>query len=127
MATLASSPSVTAADRTRQVVVLIGAAVASGAFGGQAIQDAADGALSASATPLAPDGPAFAIWSLIYVGLAVFAVVQALPGRGADPRLRAVSWWVLASMLLNAVWIGVVQADALAASVLVIAVLLAVL
>lgn len=135
MATTTSTvQSTTSSDRVRQVTVLLGAVVAiggaavgSGAFGGQPIADAADGALSATATPLAPDGPAFSIWSLIYLGLAVFAVVQALPRHGADPRLRAVSWWVLGSMLLNALWIGVVQAAALAASVLVILVLLAVL
>lgn len=124
----------TAADRLRQVTVLVGAVVAivgaaygSGAFGGQAIQDAADGALSADATVVAPDGPAFSIWSLIYLGLGVFAVYQVLPRTATDPRLRAVSWWVLASMLLNAAWIGVVQTGVLPLSVLVIAVLVAVL
>ena len=124
----------TAADRTRQVTVLVGAVVAivgaaygSGAFGGQAIQDAAGGALAADATPVAPDGPAFSIWSVIYLGLAVFAVYQVLPRTATDPRLRAVSWWVLASMLLNAAWIGVVQTGVLPLSVLVIAVLVAVL
>ncbi len=126
--------SATTKDRVRQVTVLIGAVVAiagaavgSGAFGGQAIQDAAGGALSATATPLAPDTPAFAIWSVIYLGLGIFAVVQALPRQATDPRLRAVSWWVLASMLLNALWIGVVQAGSLGGSVAVIAILLAVL
>lgn len=121
-------------DRVRQVTVLLGAVVAiagaavgSGAFGGQPIADAAGGALSATATPLAPDTPAFRIWSLIYLGLAVFAVVQALPRHAADPRLRAVSWWLLASMLLNALWIGVVQAGSVGGSVLVILALVAVL
>ena len=124
----------TSRDRVRQVTVLLGAivaiggaAVGSGAFGGQPIAEAAGGALSATATPLAPDTPAFSIWSLIYLGLAVFAVAQALPRHGADPRLRAVSWWVLASMLLNALWIGVVQAGSVGGSVVVIGVLLAVL
>ncbi|KQS98419.1 tryptophan-rich sensory protein [Cellulomonas sp. Leaf395] len=124
----------TTRDRVRQVTVLVGAivaiggaAVGSGAFGGQPIADAADGALSATATPLAPDTPAFSIWSLIYLGLGVFAVVQALPRQGADPRLRAVSWWVLASMLLNAAWIGVVQAGSVGGSVVVMLALLAVL
>ncbi|NUU19136.1 tryptophan-rich sensory protein [Cellulomonas humilata] len=124
----------TTRDRVRQVAVLLGAVVAiagaavgSGAFGGQPIAEAAGGALSATATPLAPDSPAFSIWSLIYLGLGVFAVVQALPRQGADPRLRAVSWWVLASMLLNALWIGVVQAGSVGGSVVVIGVLLAVL
>lgn len=124
----------TSGDRVRQVTVLLGAVVAiagaavgSGAFGGQPIAEAADGALSATATPLAPDTPAFSIWSVIYAGLAAFAVVQALPRLGADPRLRAVSWWVLASMLLNALWIGVVQLGSVGGSVLVILALVAVL
>lgn len=124
----------TSRDRVRQVTVLIGSLVAiagaaygSGAFGGQSTADAAGGALSASSTPLAPDTPAFSIWSVIYLGLFVFAVVQALPRQGADPRLRAVSWWVLASMLLNALWIGVVQLGSVGGSVVVILALLAVL
>lgn len=122
------------ADRVRQVVVLLGAllavagaAIGSGAAGGQPISEAADGALAADATVVAPGSPAFSIWSVIYAGLVLFAVLQALPGRGDDPRLRAVAWWVLASMVLNAAWIGVVQAGALWVSVAVIAVLVAVL
>ena len=129
----ATAAPVTSQDRLRQVTVLVGAVVAiagaavgSGAFGGQPVAEAAGGALSATATPLAPDTPAFSIWSVIYTGLAVFAVVQALPRQAADPRLRAVSWWVLASMLLNALWIAVVQAGR-SASVVVILTLLAVL
>lgn len=124
----------TAADRARQVTVLVGAVVAivgaaygSGAFGGQAVQNASGGALAADATPVAPDGPAFSIWSVIYLGLAVFAVYQALPRQATDPRLRSVAWWVLASMLLNAAWIGVVQTGVLPLSVLVIGALVAVL
>ncbi|WP_230684910.1 tryptophan-rich sensory protein [Cellulomonas sp. JZ18] len=89
--------------------------------------EAAGGALSATATPLAPDRPAFSIWSAVYTGLAVFAVVQALPRRAGDRRLRAVSWWVLASMVLNALWIATVQADSVGGSVLVILALVAVL
>ncbi|WP_052367014.1 hypothetical protein [Paraoerskovia marina] len=124
----------TRADRVRQVTVLIGAVVAiagaavgSGAAGGQPIQDAAGGALAADATVLAPDSPAFSIWSVIYAGLAVFAVYQALPAQATNDRLRSVSWWVLASMLLNAAWIGVIQGGWLWLSVVVIALLVAVL
>ncbi|MBD8080229.1 tryptophan-rich sensory protein [Cellulosimicrobium arenosum] len=138
MTTTAPAPSVAVppapADRVRQAVVLVGSLVAaagaaygSGAFGGQAIQDAAGGALSATATPVAPDNPAFRIWSVIYLGLFVFAVHQVLPSRATNARLRATAWWVLASMLLNAAWIGVVQAGWLALSVVVIAALLVVL
>lgn len=124
----------TSSDRVRQVTVLVGAVIAivgatvgSGAFGGQPIAEAADGALSATATPVAPDSPAFSIWSVIYTGLALFAIVQALPRQATDRRLRAVAWWVLASMLLNALWIAVVQAGSVGGSDLVIIVLLAVL
>ena len=128
------TPTATAADRVRQwtvalgaVLAMLGAAWGSGAFGGTPIQDAAGGALAADATLLAPDSPAFGIWSAIYTALLVFAVVQLLPSRASDARMRAVSWWVLASMVLNAVWIAVVQAGWLWISVLVIASLVAVL
>ena len=121
-------------DRIRQVTVLVGAVVAivaatvgSGAFGGQPIAEAAAGALSATAPPVAPPSPAVAIWSVIYTGLAVFAVVQALPRYATDARLRAVAWLVLATMLLNALWIGVVQAGSVGASAVVIVALLTVL
>ncbi|ADG73180.1 conserved hypothetical protein [Cellulomonas flavigena DSM 20109] len=136
MTTTSTAPqqTTTSRDRVRQVTVLVGAAVAivgatigSGAFGGQPIAEAAGGALSATATPVAPDSPAFSIWSVIYTGLVVFAIVQALPRYAADRRLRAIAWWVLVSMLLNALWIGVVQTGSVGGSVVVIVVLLAVL
>lgn len=124
----------TSSDRLRQVVVVVGslvavagAAIGSGAFGGQQVEDAAGGALSADATPLAPASPAFRIWSVIYLGLVAYAVYQALPRNGSVPRLRQTGWWVLVSMLLNAVWIGVVQQGWIVASVVVIAALLTVL
>ncbi len=138
MTTAAASPSLTvpptSADRVRQVVVLVGSLVAAGAaaygagaFGGTAVEQTAGGALSSTATPVAPDNPAFRIWSVIYLGLFAFAVYQVLPRHAATPRLRRTAWWVLASMVLNAAWIGVVQAGWLVASVVVIAALLAVL
>ena len=64
------------------VVVAIGLAfIGSGALGGTAVSDAAGGALLADATPLAPASTAFSIWSVIYVGLAVYAVYQLLPAQ----------------------------------------------
>lgn len=126
--------SATRIDTLRRWSVLLGAAVAvlgaaygSGAFGGTEIQDAAGGALAADATLLAPASAAFAIWPVIYVGLALFSVFQFLPSQAPQPRLRATAWWVLASMVLNAAWIAVVQAGALWASVAVIAALAVVL
>jgi len=126
--------SVAMTDRTRQIVVAAGAAVAifgaawgSGAFGGTPIEEAAGGSLAPDATLLAAAEPAFRIWSVIYLGLVLFAVVQALPSRATRPRYRDVSWWILASMLLNAAWIAVVQAGWLGLSPFVLAAIVAVL
>lgn len=128
------APTRTVRDVVRQVVVLVGALLAtfagywgSGAGGGRSQQEVGDGALAADATPVAPGQPAFGIWSVIYLGLVAYAVWQALPAQRDDARQRRTGWLVLASMVLNAAWIGVVQADLLTASVAVIVVLLAVL
>lgn len=121
-------------DVLRQAVVVVsavagiaGAAIGSGAFGGTPIASAAGGALSADATLVAPAGPAFAIWSVVYTGLVGLAVWQLLPAHREDARQRSTGWLVAASLLLNAAWIGTVQAGWLWVSVAVIAVLLVVL
>ncbi|MGW8482891.1 TspO/MBR family protein [Microbacterium sp. NPDC055903] len=107
--------------------MLIGAAVGGGAFGGEPVAELQDGALSAQGSPLAPAGPAFAIWTLIYVGLAAYTIWQALPARRADERQRAVGWWIAASMVLNGLWLVAARFGPLFSTVLVIAGLLAVL
>ena len=124
----------TTTDRVRQAVVLVGAVAAvvaaawgSGAFGGPSQPEVGDGALAPDATLLAPGRPAFTIWSVIYAGLVVWAVRQALPGRATDARERATGWLLLASMLGNAAWLAVVQTGLLGLSVPVIIGLLAVL
>jgi hypothetical protein len=121
-------------DRVRQVFVMlcaalavVGAFVGSGAAGGTSIQDAAGGALSADSTLIAPAGPAFSIWSVIYAGLLAYAVWQLLPSQSASARQRRVGYWVAASLLLNAAWILSVQFASLALSVAFIVALLAVL
>jgi len=131
---MTTSTRATPADRTRQLIVVVcaivavaGAFVGSGAAGGQPIAQAAGGALAADATPLAPAGPAFAIWSLIYLGLAAYAVWQALPRQATAARHRALGYPVAATLLLNAAWILSVQAGLLLLSVVVIAALLAAL
>ena len=121
-------------DTVRQVVVIVSAAIAivgsfigSGAAGGTPIQDAAGGALAADATPVAPGGGAFGIWSVIYLGLVAYAIWQALPPQRSDPRQRALGYPIAASLILNAAWILSIQFDLLALSIPVIAALLAVL
>lgn len=118
-------------DLTRQVSVLVlavvaifGAAWGAGAFGGTPTSEAADGALSASATPVAPGTTAFSIWSVIYLGLIAYAVWQALPAQRESARQRSMGWLAAVSMLLNAGWLLVVQAGSVWASVVVMAALL---
>jgi len=118
-------------DLTRQISVLVlavvaifGAAWGAGAFGGTPTSEAADGALSASATPVAPGTTAFSIWSVIHLGLIAYAVWQALPAQRESARQRSMGWLAALSMLLNAGWLLVVQAGSVWASVVVMAALL---
>lgn len=131
---MATNDSPRAADRFRQAIVCVGAAIAvlgslfgSGAFGGEPMPEVAGGVFNQDATLLAPAGPAFTIWSLIYAGLVGYAIWQALPGQATVERHRALGYWMLASMLLNALWLVVVQLAWLVLSVGVIVALLAVL
>lgn len=121
-------------DLVRQLVVVIslviavvGALVGSGALGGTPIAQAAGGALASDSTLIAPAVPAFSIWSVIYLGLAAYAVWQALPSVRHNPRQRLLGYPIAASLVLNAAWILSVQAGLLAVSVGVIVLLLAVL
>ncbi|WP_277245075.1 TspO/MBR family protein [Micrococcus terreus] len=108
------------------VIAIATAAFGAGAFGGTPIQDAAGGWLGPDGTWIAPASTAFSIWSVIYLGLIAYTVWQFLPSSDSarHDRLRP---WILAGILLNSLWIWTVQAGWLAISVLVIAVLLAVL
>jgi hypothetical protein len=124
----------TRSDTVRQVVVVVsmliaiaGGVIGSGAFGGTPIAEAAGGALSADATPIAPAGPAFSIWSVIYAGLVAYAVWQLLPGQKTSERQRQLGYLVAASLILNAAWILSVQAGVVWLSVVVIVALLVVL
>ncbi|MBN9187182.1 MAG: tryptophan-rich sensory protein [Microbacterium sp.] len=122
-ATITRPALATPSDRVRQIAVVVGTAIAlvgaflgSGAAGGTPVQDAADGAFASDATLLAPAGPAFAIWSVIYLGLVGYAVYQALPGQASRTLHRSAGWWIL-----------VVQAGLVGLSLAVIAILLVVL
>lgn len=117
----------TAAVVVSAVVAAVGGFIGSGAVVGTPIAEAAGGALSASSTLVAPAGPAFGIWSVIYAGLVALAVFQLLPSQRRDARQRATGWWVAASLLLNAAWILTVQAGSVTGALVVIVALLAVL
>ena len=109
------------------VLAIVGSFIGSGAAGGMQIQNASGGALSADATPIAPGGPAFSIWTAIYLGLVAYTIWQLLPSQKTDDRQRRLGYPVAASLLLNAAWILSVQFGLLWLSVPVIVALLAVL
>ena len=121
-------------DTVRQIVVIastvfaiVGAFIGSGAAGGTPIQRASDGTLSATYTLIAPDVPAFSIWSVIYLGLVAYAVWQARPSVADSARQRRLGYWIAASLVLNACWIISVQFGLLSASLPTIVALLVVL
>lgn len=107
--------------------MIIAALVGTGALGGTPVQDLQNGALDVDGSYLAPARPAFSIWSAIYLGLIAYTVWQALPSQRADPRQRALGWWIAATMVLNGLWLVTAQFLTLPLTVLGIAVLAAAL
>ena len=55
--------------------------------------------------PFTPAGWVFSIWGVIYLGLAAFAVYQALPAQRGERRLDAIGWWFVASCVFNVAWL----------------------
>jgi hypothetical protein len=120
-------------QRTRQLVVtfaeifcVLGTLVGVGVIG-TPVSESSGGAFSADATLLAPAGPAFSIWSVIYVGLAAYTVWQWLPTEGRSELAERTGWMVAASMVLNAAWLLVTQQGWVWVSVILILALLLVL
>ena len=52
-----------------------------------------------------PAGYVFSIWGLIYVGLILYAIYQALPAQRENPRLRATGYLFVLSCLANMAWL----------------------
>lgn len=52
-----------------------------------------------------PAGYVFSIWSLIYLGLAAFAIWQALPAQREHPLLRRIGWPFVVSCGFNCAWL----------------------
>ena len=120
-------------DRARQIGVtlaevlcVLGTLMGVGVLGTR-VEESSGGALAADATLLAPAGPAFSIWSVVYVGLAAYTVWQWLPVNAVTDRTRRSGWLVAVSMLLNAAWLLVTQQGWIWVSVVVIGALMVVL
>lgn len=71
-----------------------------------------------------PAGYVFAIWGVIYLGLAAYAVYQALPSQRSNPRLLAIAWPFVLSCIANSLWIFAWHYGYLLLSLLLMAVLL---
>ena len=102
-------------DTPRRVWVIVTAVlgIAGVALGvgvlGPSVGDNSDASVAQIDTLIAPGGPAFGMWTVIYLGLAGYVILHSLPGRAADARMQSTGWLAGASLLLNALWITVAQ------------------
>jgi len=74
-----------------------------------------------------PAGYVFSIWGLIYVGVILYAVYQALPAQRDNPRLRATGYLFVLSCLANITWLFLWHYEFFLLTVLVMGVLLSLL
>ena len=119
--------------RVRQVAVtaaeifcVVGTLYGTGVIGTR-VEESSGGRLAADATLIAPAGPAFSIWSVIYLGLFAYTIWQWRLSNTDTARHRETAWLAVASMVLNAAWLLVTQQGWLEVSVVVIVALLLVL
>ena len=63
------------------------------------------------------------IWPVIYVGLAVWAIYQALPANRDNPRFRAAAPWLMVNIVLNGLWVLVFGMEAFVSTLPIMAVL----
>ncbi|WP_083653113.1 hypothetical protein [Serinicoccus sp. CNJ-927] len=103
--------------RAQQVVVTLaavlwigGTLVGTGVVAGGGVESQGGGLFSDSATLIAPQGPAFSIWSVIYLGLAGYVVWQWLPPVADSRWARATRLPAAAAIALNGLWLLVVFA-----------------
>ncbi len=52
-----------------------------------------------------PAGYVFAIWGIIYLGMAAFIVYQGRPSQRENPLIARVGWWFVLSCVGNSVWL----------------------
>jgi hypothetical protein len=121
----------TGKDIARQITVisslgftLVAVLIGVGGLGGTEVENSQGGQLSEQGSYLAPAGPAFSIWSVIYLGLAAYVVWQALPSQRASVRHRAIGWWIALTIVLNGLWLVAAQFLTIEWTVIVIVLLL---
>ena len=105
---------------TAAVVWIAGTLLGSGWLGGGGVESQGDGLFSDNATLIAPMGPAFSIWSMIYIGLLGYVIWQWLPGSATSEWARMSRLPAAVAIALNGVWLLIVFAGWVGVSVLVI-------
>ena len=101
------------------VVWIGGTLLGTGLIGGGGVESQGSGLFSDSATLIAPKGPAFSIWSVIYLGLAGYVVWQWLPATRDSRWAQVTRLPAAAAIALNGIWLLVVFADLVWLSVVV--------
>lgn len=96
-----------------------GTTIGTGLIGGGGVASQGDGLFSDSATLIAPSGPAFSIWSVVYLGLAGYVVWQWLPATNDSRWAGATRLPAAAAIALNGLWLLVVFAGWVGLSVIV--------
>jgi hypothetical protein len=76
---------------------------------------------------ITPAGYAFAIWSLIYAGLIIFSIYQALPSQTFNARFRRIRTLYIVNCAANCAWILLWHREMIWASLVMIFVLLSTL
>lgn len=100
-------------------LIVMNALSNTGAFGGRT-----NGDISAKyPTLITPAGYAFAIWGLIFLGLLIFAVYQALPAQATNRRFRAAGPWIILNAICNAIWSPIFNQEWIGVALLVILVM----
>lgn len=103
------SAKATGGDLLRQVLVIVALAVTifvNYLANALPLNNRLTGAISDSfPVRFTPAGYVFSIWGIIYLGLMIYAVYQALPGQRTNPRLRVIGWPFILSCLANSAWI----------------------
>lgn len=101
------------------IVWVAGTLVGMGIVGGPGVEQQGEGLFSDAATLIAPHGPAFSIWPVIYLCLAAYIVWQWLPASSASRWAGVTRVPAAASLALNGLWLFSVFAGWIFVSVLV--------
>lgn len=105
------------------LTLVVNSMASSGALGGTPT------AAISNAYPIyfVPANLTFAVWGVIYLGLAAYVVYQALPAQRENPYLRRTGWLFVLSGVANAGWLALFQYEQFIASVPVMFILLGLL